>query len=151
MRIRRATAEDLDAWLVMRTALWPDCTGEKNAAEARQVLESPQEAAVFLACDSGGGAVGFAEFSLRRWAEGCDSSPVGYLEGWYVEAAARRRGVGAQLLAAGEEWARAAGCREMASDADPQNVTSRSAHARLGFEEVGEAVLFRKGLAEPAP
>jgi aminoglycoside 6'-N-acetyltransferase I len=36
--------------------------------------------------------------ALRSHAEGCTSTPVAYLEGWFVEAEHRGRGVGAMLL-----------------------------------------------------
>jgi aminoglycoside 6'-N-acetyltransferase I len=66
----------------------------------------------------GESVVGFAEVSLRVRAEGCGSSPVGYLEGWYVTPSARRGGIGCELMAALEERARSRGCTEMASDTE---------------------------------
>ncbi len=36
---------------------------------------------VVLACEGDGSVVGFAEVSLRAIAEGCLTSPVGYVEG----------------------------------------------------------------------
>ena len=85
--------------------------------------------------------------SAAEHAEGCDASqPVGYLEGWYVDPAYRRQGVGAQLLAEAEAWARTQGCREMASDTWPENLISQRVHQALGFEETGRSVNYRKHL-----
>ncbi len=88
--------------------------------------------------------VGFAEISLRQYAQGCASSPVGYLEGWFVKEPARLRGVGRSLVEAGENWGRSHGCTEFASDAEIDNETSRRAHRALGFEDIGTVRCFRK-------
>ena len=93
---------------------------------------------------------GFAEVSRRAYAEGCETSPVGFLEGWYVVPERRREGIGRALVAAAEGWAHALGCREFASDALAENSVSAAAHRALGFEEVEVIRCFRKGLAPPA-
>jgi aminoglycoside 6'-N-acetyltransferase I len=71
---------------------------------------------------------------------------VGFLEGWYVAETHRRRGVGAALLRAAEDWAREQGCTEMASDTWLDNEGSQRAHEALGFEEVDRCVNYRKSL-----
>ena len=45
---------------------------------------NPARCAVYVAADAKGELIGFAKVSLREWAEGCLSSPIGYLEGWFV-------------------------------------------------------------------
>lgn len=96
---------------------------------------------------SDGSLLGFVEVGLRSHAEGCDPSlPVGYVEGWYVAENQRRRSIGAQLLAAAEDWARSQGCVEMASDTSPENEISQRVHKSLGFAEVERSVNFRKSL-----
>jgi aminoglycoside 6'-N-acetyltransferase I len=90
--------------------------------------------------------VGFVELSIRSAAAGCGSDRIGYLEGWYVVPAWRRRGVGRTLVAAGEAWARGNGCTEFASDALIDNPVSQAAHRALGFTEVEAIVCFRKDL-----
>lgn len=91
--------------------------------------------------------VGFAEVSLRPFAEGCQSTPVGYLEGWFVVASLRGRGIGRMLLEAAERWAHDKGCREFASDAELHNAQSLAAHRRVGFDAVCDIRCFRKPLA----
>lgn len=61
-----------------------------------------------------------------------------------VRPAARRQGIGRALLAAAEEWGRAQGCAEFASDAQPDNDVSSSAHRALGFADVGLVRCFAK-------
>jgi aminoglycoside 6'-N-acetyltransferase I len=94
-----------------------------------------------------GGLCGFVEASVRPWAVNCEAMPVGYLESWYVDPDRRRQGVGRALVEAAEGWARAHGCRQMASDAELANLLSHQAHARLGYEETARLVLFKKDLA----
>ena len=95
---------------------------------------------------STGRLAGFVEVGTRSVAESCETSPVAFLEGWYVDADVRRQGVGAALVRAAEEWARAKGFREFASDAQITNTTSHLAHAALGFTEVERLVAYRKVL-----
>jgi aminoglycoside 6'-N-acetyltransferase I len=84
--------------------------------------------------------------SIRAYAEGCAPGRVAYLEGWFVDEAARRQGVGAALVEAVEAWGRAQGCTELASDAGIDNRASIAAHGSLGFTEVERIVCFRKAL-----
>jgi aminoglycoside 6'-N-acetyltransferase I len=63
-----------------------------------------------------------------------------------VEESRRRQGIGRQLLAVAEEWAREQGCVEMASDALIENELSQRAHAATGYQVVARSVLYRKPL-----
>lgn len=92
-------------------------------------------------------AVGFAEVSIRAdHVEGTQSAPVPYLEGWYVAPQHRSKGVGRALLHRVEEWAKAAGFHELASDAELENTHSIRLHSLQGFCEVGRTVHFVKPL-----
>jgi aminoglycoside 6'-N-acetyltransferase I len=135
----------------MREALWPenDAAGHAHEVEAYFAgrLHLPLE--VLLADSEAGIPVGFAELSIRPYAEGCLTDRVAYLEGWYVVPEARRRGVGRALLAAAEQWAIGQGCTEFASDALLDNDVSAAAHRALGFVEVERIRCFRKDLPPP--
>ena len=132
----------------MRLALWPESDSASHASEIEDFfagrLREPLQ--VLIAVDDDNRALGFAELSIRIYAEGCDTDHIGYLEGWYVLAEARRRGVGRALVAAAENWAREQGCTEFGSDALIDNEVSASAHRALGFEEVAQIRCFRKDL-----
>ena len=103
---------------------------------------------VFVAERADGSLAGFVEAGTRPYADGCDTSPVGYVEAWYVDPDVRRQGLGRSLLVAAESWARARGYREMASDARLDNVVSHGAHRSAGYEEVDRVVQFRKLLGD---
>ena len=132
----------------MRCALWPDGSIEEFVGEVDQIIAgtfSPLPYALLVA-ENGEALAGFIEVSLRSHVDGCESHPVGYLEGWYVDEARRGTGVGRALVAAAEDWARGQGCTEMGSDALIDNVQSQRAHAALGYEVVDRCVNYRKSL-----
>jgi aminoglycoside 6'-N-acetyltransferase I len=110
MLIRDVRPEDTESWLVMRMALWPETVEPQHRREMAMMLSDDERFAVPACQDPHGELVGFAEVSLRTWAEGCASSPVGYLEVWYVAEHARRHGIGGRLVAAAEDWACSRGC-----------------------------------------
>ena len=102
---------------------------------------------VFVAEASDKSLLGFIEVGQRSTADGCDPAlPVGYVEGWYVVEGRRRSGIGKQLMAAAEDWARGQGSVEMASDTYIDNTLSERAHRALGFEVAERSILFRKAL-----
>lgn len=148
MIIRPVRPDDANEWLAMRQALWPEATEPQHRKEMAMMLSDPNRYAVLVCEDRHGSLMGFAELSLREWAEGCLSSPVAYLEGWFVASEARRRGIGRMLLEAGEDWARSRGCTELGSDTDLGNERSEAVHLELGFEVAARLIAFRKDLRE---
>jgi aminoglycoside 6'-N-acetyltransferase I len=146
--VRAAEPHDIDDWVRMRTALWPDELDEHRASADRFFAGHRHEPAqVLLAFDDDGLAIGFVELSIRNIVDSCTSDRVAYLEGWYVDPSVRRRGVGAALIAGAEHWAVRQGCTEFGSDSLIGNEVSELAHLALGFEETCRVVNFRKDLA----
>jgi len=126
--------------------LWPEHTREELQGELEQVLLS-RKGAVFLAYGPDAQAVGFAQCQLRHdYVEGTESSPVGYLEGIYVQPDSRRQGIAGALLKACEQWASRQGCREFASDCELSNQQSLRFHLGCGFAEAGRMICFVKEL-----
>jgi aminoglycoside 6'-N-acetyltransferase I len=141
-RIRALGAADFAEWGRMRSALWP----EQSEADMEAWLRRTDAGVIVAERVPGLGLCGFAEVGERAYADGCATSPVAYLEGWYVDPDRRRLSIGAQLITAVEAWARGRGNRELASDTTLDNVISQRAHERLGFSETERLVLYRKTL-----
>jgi len=93
-----------------------------------------------------GQLVAFIEVGLRDYAEGCETSPVGYILAWYVDPHVRGQKLGRELIHVAEEWAREKGCTEMASDTWLDNHASIQAHLKMGYYEVDRLVHFVKRL-----
>jgi len=147
MTVCRVEAEsnDVKAYRELRAKLWP-ISSDENCRETSQQLAVPGKWAVFLARDNQGKPLGFLEVRLREYAEGASSSPVGFLEGWYVVEGMRKQGVGRKLVEAGEGWARSMGCTEMGSNTEIWRTGSIEAHLSLGYTEVERDVSFLKRL-----
>jgi len=143
--IRRAAPEDKPDWLRMRLLLWTYATAEGFEPELDPILADPNQAA-FIASLPDGRRVGFLEAGLRAYGEGCETSPVGYIEGIYVDEEMRGQGLSLRLMRAAEDWAREKGCTEIASDTWLENEASIQMHLRLGYEEMERLVHFAKRL-----
>jgi len=146
MEIRQPVPADLEEWLRMRQALWPLCPLHEQNQEIRAYLAPGADVVAFVAVRPSAGLGGFLEASLRKYADGCSTSPVGYIEGWYVDPDLRQQGVGAMLVRAAEAWAAQQGCTEMASDCLLDNTVSLAAHLALGYEEAERLIHFRKSI-----
>lgn len=147
MNVREVTKADSSAWLRMRNELWPADPTE-HEAEIGRYFDIPDPGWVTFVAEENDGLLGFLELEHRKYAPGCRSSPVPFIEGWYVDSVVRGRGVGRALVEAAEDWARAAGHVEIASDAEIDNADSIAAHVALGYEEVERAVCFRRSLRD---
>lgn len=145
-KVRAVNDSDMEEWLRMRLALWPASRQASLLNEMQEMLSNPQEFATFVAERPAGGLGAFVEASLRRYADGCDSSPVGYIEGWYVDPDLRRQGIGRLLVQAAEGWAISHGCLEMGSDCELENLLSWKAHLALGYQEAERLIHFCKRL-----
>ncbi|HJR79318.1 MAG TPA: aminoglycoside 6'-N-acetyltransferase [Anaerolineales bacterium] len=143
--IRRAAHKDKPDWLRMRQGLWPDAPVEYLTFDMDDRLADP-DYAVFVASDEDGRLVAFIEAGLRDYGEGCETSPVGYIEAWYVDEHIRGKKLGRELIYAAEAWAREKGMVEMASDTWLDNEASIAAHWRLGYQEADRLVHFVKRL-----
>ena len=146
IHVRGPRDDDRPEWLRMRLALWTDCPVDKQEREMDEYMGGADHQ-VFLAERPEGGLCGFLEAAIHPWAVGCDQWPVGYIEGWYVDADVRKAGIGRALVEAAEAWTRSRGCLQIASDALHDNIVSQQAHRAVGYEETYRVVFYKKDLA----
>jgi len=132
----------------MRRELWPELPADEALQRAECETWLARRNSIILVAERSESSrlCGFIEVGEREFADGCDSGPVAYLEGWFVDEDVRGRGIGRGLIQAAEEWAIASGYREFASDALLDNLPSQRAHRAVGFVEVERAVRYAKQL-----
>ena len=141
----RAGPDDESRLAELVRIIWPEHTPEDLTQIITGYMTS-EDSAVFAEAVNGQ-FVGVALCSLRHdYVEGCETSPVGYLEGVSVHAAYRRRGIAGKLVAECEQWARKKGCSEFASDCELGNDESLRFHLAAGFQEANRLICFRKSL-----
>ena len=145
MTIREILERDRPDWVRLRESLWPGSLSDHDV-ETRRYFQDRSEAPIVFVAATDGRVVGFLELDFRKYAPGCRSSPVAFIEGWHVEAAFQRRGIGRALVEAAEARARALGHYEIASDSELDNSDGIAAHRALGYEEVERVVCFRRSL-----
>jgi len=143
--IYRARENDVAVASELAYRLWPDNSVDDMIEEFAEYVASG-ESAVFIAYEDDKN-VGFAQCGLRHdYVEGTNSSPVGYLEGIYVDENYRGRGIARALLAECENWAQEMGCTEFASDCELDNTDSLNFHLKVGFAEENRIICFTKKL-----
>lgn len=149
MKIRPVERSDRDEWSRMRERLFsnPDPQELDDWFDNAENGGTSRVGVAVIVADRGDGSLaGFVEIGSRNYAEGCETTPVAYVEGWYVDPDARRSGLGKRLLRATETWALEHGFSEIASDTELDNDVSRQVHVSLGFTEVERQICFKKRL-----
>lgn len=149
MEVIRYSPTHRAAWTRMRSALFSDENPALIEEEVRQIERDgtlKSQPFVCLLAIENDRPIGFIELTVRSSAEDCMTSPVGYIEAWYVDRDHHGAGVGRTLMEAGFEWARSHGCREVGSDARVENTASARAHEAMGFEDAGVIRCFRRSI-----
>jgi len=141
--------EDRALWLDMRMALWPEETRIAHGDMIDRML-ADEVAWAFIAETSPGSSAAFAEVTLRKFANGCETQPVPFLEGIWVRDELRRRRIGAALIRFIEAFLTERGYRELGSDTQINNLASQAAHVGWGFSETERVVYYRKDLTQAA-
>lgn len=141
MEICRAERGDLDAWVKLRHALWPDARPETLLAEANSSLSSPDEICLLL-IHPASGPVGFVEGAVHSGPD----EPYAHVEGWYVMPEFRRQGHGQELVGHLEQWCLHRAICLLTSDTTPEYPISPRAHARCGFRTLAQLTIFVKEL-----
>ena len=148
MFIRTAQPTDLNAWVAMRSELWPDSNGSHRPEIEAYFAGSAIDIVTCLVAEDNesGKLAGFIELNIRNFAEGSRQAKVPYVEGWYVSPAYRGQQLGSVLMQKAEQWARDLGYTELASDTEIANHKSLALHLNMGFEETERVVCLLKKL-----
>ena len=143
--VRKAEAADAGTIAGLAVLMWDTSTVPELTREFLDIMEQGK-GQFFLKYDQEI-LVGFAQCTLRYdYVEGTETSPVGYLEGIFVQEAYRCRGYAKELLSECETWAKEKGCREFASDCEMVNDSSFRFHMAAGFVEANRIICFTKKL-----
>ena len=143
--IRLLQDSDADAWARMRVRLWDDLSDAQNQSEISKMLGDGRST-TYLVIDAADNPIGFAEISIRDYANGCTQQPVPFLEGIWIDDDHQRRGIGRALIARITDDLKARGHVELCSDILETNHQSHRAHENRGFIETERVIYFRKGL-----
>jgi aminoglycoside 6'-N-acetyltransferase I len=144
--IEELSNSSFDECLRMGLLLWVD--HEKNDLKKifEEIKNSSKEKTFVYKIN--GKYIGFINVSIRvDYVEGSNSTPVGYVEGIYVDLDFRKKGVAKELVKKGEEWAYKKGCKQMGSDILLNNTISYDFHKNIGFTEANKIICFIKDIA----
>lgn len=140
--IRKAKQSDLNAICNLAIKLWPNETFDEMYVDFTNSMNAENEVIFVYEYKN---VEAFCTVSLRNdYVEGCTASPTGYLEGIYVNAEYRNKGVGKKLVDAAVEWSKSKGCIEFGSDAELSNISSQKFHDAIGMTEANKVVSYIK-------
>ncbi len=143
--IKQATQKDAPILAELAIQMWKDNTLSGLESEFSDIISS-ENAACFIKYVEDE-PVGFAQCQLRYdYVEGAETSPVGYLEGIFIQEESRHMGFAKELLQKCEKWASGKKCSEFASDCELNNIDSLKFHLAMGFDEVNRIICFKKNL-----
>lgn len=143
--IRKMQKTDRMLWAAMRLQLWDKHARDAHLSDIDNILSNKQNAG-YIALLANHQAVGFAEISLRQYANGCSKQPVPFLEGIWVKPAYRQQGIAQALISQITTDLIAKGFDELCSDAEIDNTRSYKPHQNWGFDEIERVICFRKKL-----
>ncbi|MGI6264446.1 MAG: aminoglycoside 6'-N-acetyltransferase [Acutalibacteraceae bacterium] len=139
----RTKPEELPSLAKLVKIIWPEHTPAELERIIQNYIDSDNSAVFSEKAD--GQIVGAALCCLRHdYVEGCETSPVGYLEGVSVKEEYRHKKIAKKLVLECEQWAREKGCTEFASDCELTNTASMHFHLSIGFQEENRIICFKK-------
>ncbi|HFI0037911.1 GNAT family N-acetyltransferase [Streptococcus suis] len=142
MTIRAVNEQTLSIWASFASQVWQ--TKEQVLIEEFSNNEFPFE---FLYYSQSEEPIAWISLSLRHdYVEGCQVSPVAYLEGIFISPNYRSQGIAKELLNFAEHWAKSQGICQLGSDAELDNLLSQNFHVKYGFREISRNVHYVRNL-----
>lgn len=146
LKILVLSQDNIEEWCQLRNLLWPNHLMDEHVRDGEKIIKS-NDLISFLICDDKERFIGFSDASIRRdYVNGCNHSPVAYLEGIFILNEFRQLGLSSLLINEVEKWGKSKGCLELASDTSLDNHTSKKMHEKLGFTQTETVVFFKKNL-----
>lgn len=143
--IIRATEINAQALAELAIHMWNNNTLSELEKDFAEIIGSRNAVCFIKYVD--GKPIGFAQCQIRYdYVEGTNTSPVGYLEGIFVQEEFRHKGFAKELLQECEKWAKDKKCFEFASDCELNNIDSLKFHLAMGFDEVNRIICFKKDI-----
>jgi aminoglycoside 6'-N-acetyltransferase I len=143
--IVESSEQTIDHLAKLALDLWPDNDYEELKNEYSSLLKSDKDKVFLYLIDDLPKA--FIQLSIRvDYVEGSETSPVGYVEGIFVNPDYRRQGISNELMKKGEEWIKKQGCKQIGSDIESDNITSYQFHMKIGFKEANRIICFIKDI-----
>jgi aminoglycoside 6'-N-acetyltransferase I len=144
MEINPLNDQLMEVWLSFRHRLWPYHTLEELKHEMTTTIDTPHYGVFF--CKNNSSYVGFIEVSIKENIEFSSISPIGYIEGWYVDEQYRKLGIGRLLMHTAETWVASKSITWIASDTTLEYNLSPIAHKKLGFTESSIPLHYLKSI-----
>ena len=143
--LKKANKKDALILAKMASKIWDNDSIDELTNEFIDMVDNSNSVCFIKYIDDK--PIGFANASLRNdYVEGTETSPVGYLEGIYVEKEYRKHNFARELVKTCENWAKDLGCKEFASDCELENDASLAFHLAIGFIEANRIICFKKDL-----
>ncbi len=142
-RIRRMAAGDAERLAELTTQLGYPVDAHTTAARIGPLLED-RGSAVLVAADADDQPIGWLHVTLLRSLESGDRV---HIMGLVIDDRHRSAGIGQELLAAGEAWARARGVRRMSVYSRQARERAHRFYEREGYALVKRSYYFEKELA----
>lgn len=145
MKLVSITEREVDRWRAMRVELYGQLEPGFHDAEMPNILHR-DDWYCWLVIAEDGSTIGMVELSLRNVVDGCLSSPVPYIEGLFIEAKQRNRGLGRQLMQILFDWCCEQGYTELALNTEAVNTAAQRFYDSLGFQQNDSVIEYRMTL-----
>jgi GNAT superfamily N-acetyltransferase len=140
--VRPAVAADAPTLAALSGQFGYPATGEAISRRLAAIIDDP-DATVLVAQAGDGAVVGWVHVRTLQLLQRDACAEIGGLvvdEGW------RRRGIGGQLMAAAEDWARRQGVGLMRLRSNVVRDDAHRFYRRLGYADSKTSLLFTKAL-----
>jgi GNAT superfamily N-acetyltransferase len=141
-RIRPSTPADIPDLAQLAGQLGYPSTPEQVARRFEALAGEPDENALFVA-EVDGRVAGWVHVHLYSLLVDDPEAEIG---GLVVDASRRGQGLGAQLMAAAEAWAREKGCPSVYLRSNTMRTEAHAFYQQLGYRLVKSQYAFRKEL-----